>query len=76
MEAGIAAINSQAVSLATLPAGTTITVIKDATNGWPARPTSRTDIIVAWKGADPSPTIVNSGTGGMLNGVDYRLVTP
>lgn len=59
----------------TMPAGTTVTVLK-AGSTWPARPTSRTDIIVAWKGADPSPTIVSSGTGGMLNNVDYRLVTP
>lgn len=57
----------------TLPAGTTITVLKNGTT-WPARPTSRTDIIIAWKGADPSPAIVSSGTGGMLNNVDYRLV--
>lgn len=62
--------------IAQLPAGATLTVIKDPTNGWPARPTSRTDIVVAWKGQDPSPPIVGSGTGGMLNNVDYRLVTP
>ena len=57
-----------------LPAGATLTVIKSGT--WPARPTSRSDIIVQWKGADPSPTIVSSGTGGMLDNVDIRLVTP
>lgn len=62
-------------TIETLPAGSTITVIK-GTGGWPARPTARTDIIIAWKGPDPSPTIVSSGTGGMLNNVDYRLVTP
>lgn len=60
-------------TLANIPAGSTITVLKDATTGWPTRPTTRTDVIVAWKGADPSPAI---GTGGMLNNVDYRLVTP
>jgi hypothetical protein len=64
----------ESVDYADLPAGTTLTVIKDGT--WPARPTSRADIIVAWKGADPSPAIVTSGTGGMLDEVDYRLVTP
>jgi hypothetical protein len=63
-------------TLDNLPAGTTITVAKDATTGWPARPTSRTDIVVAWKGQDPSPAIVSSGTGGMLNNVDIRFVTP
>lgn len=63
-----------AVDYASLPAGTTLTVIKSGT--WPARPTSRSDIIVQWKGADPSPSIVSSGTGGMLDNVDIRLVTP
>lgn len=60
--------------IAALPAGATLTVIKSGT--WPARPTSRADIIVQWKGADPSPSIVSSGTGGMLDNVDIRLVTP
>lgn len=71
-----ATVSGGAPTLANIPAGSTITVLKDATTGWPARPTSRTDVIVAWKGADPSPSIVSSGTGGMLNNVDYRLVTP
>lgn len=60
---------------ADLPAWTTLTVLKSG-GTWPSRPTARTDIVVAWKGADPSPSIVSSGTGGMLNNVDYRLVTP
>jgi hypothetical protein len=63
------------VDYSTLPAGTTLTVLKSGST-WPARPTARTDIVVAWKGADPSPAIVASGTAGMLNNVDYRLVTP
>lgn len=67
--------DAQSPSLANMPAGMTITVLKSA-GTWPARPTSRSDIIVAWKGADPSPAIVASGTGGMLDNVDYRLVTP
>jgi hypothetical protein len=62
-------------SYANLPAGTTLTVAKSGST-WPARPTSRTDIIVQWKGADPSPAIVSSGTGGMLDNVDIRFVTP
>lgn len=62
-------------SYAALPAGTTITVVKDATTGWPSRPTSRADLVVQWKGADPSPAIVSSGTGGMLDNVDVRFVT-
>lgn len=39
------------------------------------RPTSRSDVIVWWKGPDPSPAIVSSGTAGMLNNVDMRAVT-
>lgn len=66
---------SAAPSYANLPAGSTITVAKSS-GTWPARPTSRTDIIVQWKGADPSPSIVESGTGGMLDNVDIRFVTP
>lgn len=58
-----------------LPASVTITVAKSA-GVWPARPTSRSDIVVQWKGPDPSPAIVGSGTGGMLNNVDIRLITP
>ena len=64
-----------AVSYATLPAWTTLTVFKSGSN-WPARPTSRADIVVQWRGPDPSPSIVSSGTGGMLDNVDIRLVTP
>lgn len=63
------------VGYADLPAGTTVTVFK-AAGVWPARPTSRSDIEVIWKGADPDPAIVSSGTGGMLDGVDTRFVTP
>jgi hypothetical protein len=62
-------------SIADLPSGSTITVLKSS-NTWPIRPTARTDIIVQWKGADPSPVIVSSGTGGMLDNVDIRFVTP
>jgi hypothetical protein len=54
---------------------TTLTVTKSA-GVWPARPTSRSDIIVQWKGADPSPAIVSTGTGGMRDNIDIRLVTP
>ena len=62
------------VNYASLPAWTTLTVTK--TSGtWPARPTARNDIVVQWRGPDPSPTIVSSGTGGMLDNVDIRLVT-
>lgn len=68
-------LTSGTLDYARLPAGTTLTVLKSGST-WPARPTSRTDLIVAWRGPDPSPPIVASGTGGMLDNVDYRLVTP
>ncbi|MGB4761741.1 MAG: hypothetical protein WBP12_00090 [Candidatus Saccharimonas sp.] len=64
-----------APTYANIPAGTTLTVTKSA-GVWPARPTSRTDIVVQWKGPDPSPSIVSSGTAGMLDNVDIRFVTP
>lgn len=38
------------------------------------RPTDREDIVVWWKGPDPAPAIVSSGTGGMLEDVDIRAV--
>lgn len=57
-----------------LPAGVIIGVHKQGTT-WPARPTTRTDLIVRWIGPDPSPPIVASGTGGMLDNVDLRSVT-
>jgi hypothetical protein len=57
------------VSLTQLPSGSTITVVKSGSN-WPARPTSRSDIVVVWEGADPAPT---TGGTGMLAGVDYRV---
>lgn len=59
----------------TIPAGSTLTVQKSG-GIWPARPTARTDVVVQWKGPDPSPAIVSSGTGGMLDNVDVRFVTP
>ncbi len=68
------AVGSQ-VTIAALPAGTTLTVMKSS-GVWPARPTSRSDIIVHWKGAEPSPSIVSSGTAGMLDNVDMRIITP
>lgn len=68
-------------TLATIPAGSMI-VVQKAGGIWPGgsasvgvRPTARADVTVVWKGADPSPSIIASGTGGMLNGVDMRFVT-
>lgn len=69
------------VPVANVAAGAMIAVVK--TGGvWPGgtastgvRPTSRSDVVVAWIGADPSPAIVASGTGGMLDNVDLRFIT-
>ena len=68
-------VTSGTFAYALLPTGTTLTVAK-AAGVWPARPTSRTDVIVQWKGPDPSPSIVSSGTGGMMDNVDIRMITP
>lgn len=72
---GASDITTGSLEYSLLPAGTTITVVKTV-GVWPSRPTSRADIIVQWKGPDPSPAIVSSGTGGMLDDVDIRLITP
>lgn len=55
-----------------LPAGSSI-VVRKTGSSWPARPTSRTDIIVIWVGLDPDPSIITSGTGGAMNNVDVRM---
>lgn len=67
---GVAAITTE-----NIPAGSMLAVRKTGTT-WPARPTARTDVIVNWIGADPSPAIVPSGTAGMLDNIDIRFVTP
>jgi hypothetical protein len=61
------------IPISLMPAGTTLTVYKSG-GTWPARPTSRADITVRWNGDDPSPSIVSSGTGGMLDGIDVREI--
>jgi len=66
--------NGSSPNLNNLPAGSTITVQKSS-GSWPSRPTSRGDIVVMWKGPNPSPSIVSSGTSGMRDDVDVRLVT-
>jgi hypothetical protein len=64
-----------AVTVAQLPAGSTLTVHK-AAGVWPARPTARGDIIVQWVGQAPAPTLVTSGTGGMRDDIDLLWVLP
>ena len=70
----IAASDSQKIAMA--PPYSTITLHK-AAGVWPGVPTTRTDIIIVWAGADPSPSGVGSrtlSTAGFLTGVDLRLV--
>lgn len=62
------------LSIARSPAGIVGFVVKSGSS-WGARPTSRTDILVIWVGPDPSPPIVSSGTGGMIDNLDVRMVT-
>lgn len=58
---------------ATPSAGSMVQVLK--TNGaWPARPTASPDTVCCWVGEEPSPPIVQSGTGGMLDNVDMRFI--
>lgn len=60
-----------------LPAGTCVFVWKDPASGWPARPTTRTDLAVIWKGPAPAPPIVTApATGGMYNIADEHHLTP
>lgn len=61
------------ITYADLPAGSVLWVEKSG-GSWPARPTSRSDVLVIWKGADPDPSIVSSGTAGALAG-DLRVPT-
>lgn len=60
------------VPIADLPAGSSIVVRKTGST-WPARPTTRSDIVVIWVGLDPDPAIITSGTAGALDNVDVRM---
>lgn len=58
------------VTAANLPPGTNL-IVRKVGSTWPVRPTTRTDIVVTWVGADPDP---GTGTGGAINNVDLRMV--
>ena len=69
----IKSIRTTAGSIASLPPGSYVRVDK-AGGVWPARPTTRTDIVVVFRGADPDPaTVVPPSVAGMYSG-DERLV--
>ena len=77
VDAEIAAHETETVDYADLPSYTTLVIAKSG-GTWPAPPTLRSDIIMIWKGADPSPPIVSVrtlGTPGMLDNVDLRMIT-
>lgn len=57
--------HTHSVPVAWLPAGTTLTVTADAATGvYPARPTTRTDVVVRWRGSTPPAT---GGTGSVAD---------
>jgi hypothetical protein len=69
---GAAAWAALVVAIAEATPGS-LFVVQKVSGVWPVRPSSRTDIFVAWKGADPTPAI---NATYMLNNVDVRWVTP
>lgn len=58
------------VGLADLPAGITITIMRNGDGTWPPRPTIRTDIYVIWLDKTNLP---QSDPGGYLTGPDTIL---
>lgn len=52
------------VTYETVPPGSTFTLDRSG-GAWPARPTTRTDVIIRWRGTAPAPSLVTSGTNGM-----------
>lgn len=75
--ADVKALQTAGISYSNLPANSTITLTKPLGGSWPGVPTTRSDVTVIWKGADPSPAVVTSrtlGQAGLLNNVDIRLV--
>jgi len=58
-----------------MPAHYTIVLTK-AGGVWPGVPTTRSDIVIIWRGALPAPPTVTSrtlGQAGLLQGVDIGL---
>lgn len=66
---------AEAIHLNEMPSKLTI-VINKSGGVWPGVPTTRSDIVIVWRGANPPPPTVNSRTldqPGMLLGVDIGL---
>lgn len=64
------AVADLAPSYESVPAGSTFTLYFDDDNGWPDRPTDRTDVVFVWTNLDDS----NPPTNGVV-GVDKWDVT-
>lgn len=62
--AGAAPRGGGSVTYETVPPGSTFTIDRSG-GAWPARPTTRTDVIIRWRGVAPAPSLVTSGTAGM-----------
>ena len=62
--AGAAPRGGGSVTYETVPPGSTFTIDRSG-GAWPARPTTRTDVIIRWRGTAPAPSLVTSGTSGM-----------
>jgi hypothetical protein len=74
--ADVKALTNASVTVDKLPPNSTITLTKSG-GVWPGVPTTRTDIVIIWKGADPTVPAVSTrtlGQPGLLNNVDLRLV--
>lgn len=67
---------NNALAAAAGTTGGSVQYVRKSGTTWGPRPTADAAVMVIWVGADPSPAIVDSGTGGMLNNVDLRMVTP
>lgn len=62
------------VDYADLPPGVQLRQFKEA-GVWPARLTAREDLPTTWEGPTPAPSVVTSGTGGMLPNDSYDITS-
>lgn len=69
-------LEGQPKGLDEMPAKTVITINKSIGGVWPGVPTTRSDIVMIWRGPSPAPPTVTYrilGMPGMLQGVDIGL---
>lgn len=65
-------VTSGVFAIGRIPVSVMLSVKKSGST-WPNRPTSDPAVVVQWIGADPSPSIVTTGTAGMYEG-DLRQI--